>query len=270
MSRKSQVLGISIAALVCICSSQSQAQQREQRVRARVVGMTQAEKKATELVVNRLRLKYDSARYDITARPILIQNRGNSARPITGNRPLVIEAQVTMKNLPRTKIRRFLHRFRPDAHARWYVQNPADKTRTVVEGANMGLIARLGRVLPLREKLHDILKSNGARSGAGLAAAGFASGLFGGPVGDVAGLGFVLLAGREISKGLERRNEARKSAVAETAKWAKESMGQQQGAVTPTPDEAFEFYKSALETTKPGTHPGGMESFLDRLAGHHL
>ena len=202
----------------------------------------------------------------------MVQTRGNAARPISGQRPVTLNAVVEMKKVPKEKgvIKRTKSFFSRAWHrmmhrkSQWSIQvteGPIEEE--AVEKVSTTLIARIGRRLPIGEKVHDFVHSRGVRTGAAAGAIGALASSWNLPV-AFAAVGWAAI---EVQKGLENREVARRKATEGAVRWAQESID---AGITPTPAEAFSAYKYFVDQVKTGTTAGTMTRFMDRLAIHGL
>ena len=224
-------------------------------------GMNWKERVAVKFVGQRLRLAYPARSHKVSVRPTMVQYPGNKLRPISGNRPVEVEGRAKVKK--GNIIKRLFNRMSASANSRWYVQVQKGTLPAVVERLSMTPQAKIGRKLPIREKIHDFFHSKGVRTGAVTGGLGAAVATVSWPV----ALAAVAYASVEAYKGLDRRNQARGKAIDQTASWARQQM---RDGVTPSPVEAFATYKGYLEAAKPGTNAGTFEKFLGGLATHGL
>jgi hypothetical protein len=224
-------------------------------------GFSPLETIAVAFVKARMQALYDPAKYEIKVSPRESQFLPTHY-PITGSDKIPVSVDVTVTSKTRPGLLKRVAQCLGFNKKRYYVQATAGRPEIVGE-ASMNVFARLDRRLPISEKLHDLLHSEGARRGFAAAVAGA---LVSGPSPAAAGA-LLAFAVMEIGQGLQRRSEARKNAVAATADWARETMS---GGPLPTAAQAFERYKLLLDEAKPGTNPGTMRSFLQRLSLHGL
>jgi hypothetical protein len=226
-------------------------------------GMNYRERMAVNYMKQRLRGTYPAKQYSLKVTPTLVQYPGNKQRPITGNRPVEVDVRLKMKKGTGGALTRLRHNMSAASKSRYFVDVRKGALPAVLEQQSMTTGARLRRKLPVGEKVHDVLHSQGVRSGA-------ITGVLGAALSEIslpAALAAVSYGAVEMYKGVNRRTAARGSAVDKTATWARQSMA---NGVTPSAAEAFSTYKQYLQERKPGTHPGPFDGFLDRLATQGL
>jgi hypothetical protein len=222
-------------------------------------GLTGREHIAVNFIEKRLSDRYPPAAHQVAVHPSLVQEQGNKERPISGNRPITVEARVSMKKEAGNILQRAATRLGRDAHSLFYVQVEEGKEPQILANLSLKPLTRAARRLGLGEKIHDVVNSTGVRQG--LVAGGL--GAFLANVNLPAALAAISYASVEAYKGIERRNQARSKVMVQTVDWAKRSMEQ---GVTPTVGEAFSTYKELLEVEKPGTCTPSIETFLHQLA----
>lgn len=221
-------------------------------------GLSWRERAAMNYAKKRLSHRFPTSQYQISVKPVLLRTPDNQARPVTGVRPIAVEARVRF-NQKVSRFKRWKLALNPSARAQWYVSIKLGSEPAIVSRHSTTLLSKVRRTLAVGEALHDITHSRGVREGA-------LSGLLGAlafPVSKVGTAAAVVWGFNQVVKGLKRRKVARNAALTDTVGWVKHSMT---GGVKPTPIEAFDAYKKFLTTAKSGTHPGSMKSFLDRLA----
>lgn len=235
-------------------------------------GISNREREAMIFLASRLKSEYSPDKYEVRVSPKLVQTRGNSARPISGQRPVLLNAFIELKEPAKEKgfwkgVKRVFDRtWHKMAHrkSQWSIQvTEGSVDEEAVERVATTLFARLKRRLPINERVHDFVHSRGVRTGAAAGAIGAIASSWNLPV-AFAAVGWAVV---EVKQGLENREVARQKATEGAVRWAQESIDR---GVTPTPAETFSAYKYFVDQVKTGTTAGTMSRFMDRLAVHGL
>ena len=233
------------------------------------------ESKAKSLVKSRLKTK-DGPEWDISTPPL--QFVGDKSNPVTGSGP--IEVIAKQKVQARGFFGRIKQFFSPNAERKFLVLVDNQGAATIISSEAHGLPYRALKTvtskLPLREYVADMIKSKGAKNGAGLAAGGVgviaatsASGL-----GLVLGVGLLVRGIQTYQEGMQRRQVARGKAMEKTVSDIKSAV---KGGETVTLSEAYRIYTRDLAglqengaVTGGSITPASLREFTEELTTYGL
>jgi hypothetical protein len=224
----------------------------------------QARTQQTAIAVVRSALEPWTAKgSELVLRPSIMQFGGDARHPITGNGPIEIRADVTPPQ-GASRWARIVNIFSKQAHSTFYVQVDPQGGTQILDRVSATPQSRLFRaissILPVRELVGDLFHSTGVREGIvtgglGLLAMSTSPLLTGGGLAYAAKLAY---------DGIARRKAARGDALTSTLTMIDEQR--QQTAQYPTLLESYRFFKSSLESNKPGTTPWSIRTFSEKLA----
>jgi hypothetical protein len=115
----------------------------------------------------------------------------------------------------------------------------------------------LNAIIPFAEITHDVINSDKAKAGL----VGGIGGLFTATVNPAVAVGLGLVALRFVSKGVQERRAARKTALDRTAEYirAKEQVGE-----TPAVSVAYRFYQGEME--EAGSRAISKDAFVEQMS----
>jgi len=116
---------------------------------------------------------------------------------------------------------------------------------------------RLNAIVPFAEITHDVVNSDKAKAGL----VGGIGGLFTATINPAVAVGLGMVALRFVSKGVQERRVARKTALDRTAEFIreKEAVGE-----TPAVSVAYRFYEGEIE--EAGSRPISKDAFIEQMS----
>jgi hypothetical protein len=233
------------------------------------------ESKAKSLVASRIKTK-GGPKWEVSTPPL--QFVGDRTNSVTGSGPIEVIAKQVVQ--PRGLWGRIKHALSPNAERKFLVLVDAKGTATIISSEAHSLPYRFVRTvtakLPLREYVTDMVKSKGAKNGAGLAAGGIgvvaatsASG-----VGLVLGVGLIVRGIQTYQEGIRRRQVARTKAMEQTVADIRSAV---KGGETVTLSEAYRIYTRDLAglsengaVTGSSITPASLREFTEQLTTYGL
>ncbi len=248
-SRKADTRAAAIAPTVAPQPTAERRLTRDQRFKSAMAG---AKKAMKPFAGGGLEVEAVLAREQIQLTP------GGSSFLGRGPVRVMIRPKVSSKT---SRWERWTKAFRPNHNRRVLMSVSETGIASVMEDEPDTIQHRIWRrvngVIPLAEITRDIVSSDKAKAGL----VGGIGGLFTATINPAVAVGLGLVALRFVSKGVQERRVARKTALDETAEFIrqKEAAGE-----TPAVSVAYRFYEGEME--EAGSHPISKDAFIEQMS----
>ncbi len=171
---------------------------------------------------------------------------------------VIIRPKVTAKT---SRWQRWTKAFRPDHNRRVLMSVSETGIASVMDdqpdAIQHRLWRRLNAIIPFAELTHDVINSDKAKAGL----VGGVGGLFTATVNPAVAVGLGLVALRFVSKGVQERRAARKTALDRTADYIREKEA---GGETPAVSVAYRFYQGEME--EAGSRSISKDAFIEQMS----
>jgi hypothetical protein len=248
-SRKAETRASAAAPAVSPQPTQERRLTRDQRFKSAMAG---AKKAMKPFAGGGLEVEAVLAREQIQLTP------GGSSFLGRGPVRVTIRPKVSSKT---SRWERWTKAFRPNHNRRVLMSVSETGIASVMEDEPDTIQHRVWRrvngIIPFAEITRDIVSSDKAKAGL----VGGIGGLFTATINPAVAVGLGLVALRFVSKGVQERRVARKTALDETAEFIrqKEAAGE-----TPAVSVAYRFYEGEME--EAGSHPISKDAFIEQMS----
>lgn len=248
-SRKAETRTAAVAPTIQPQPTQERRLTRDQRFKSAIAG---AKKAMKPFAGGGLEVEAVLAREQIQLTP------GGSSFLGRGPVRVIVRPKVTSKT---TRWERWTKAFRPNHNRRVLMSVSETGIASVMDDEPDTIQHRIWRrvngIIPLAEITRDIVSSDKAKAGL----VGGIGGLFTATINPAVAVGLGLVALRFVSKGVQERRVARKTALDETAEFVrqKEAAGE-----TPAVSVAYRFYEGEME--EAGSRPISKDAFIEQMS----
>ena len=248
-SRKAETRTAAVAPTVAPTPTAERRLTRDQRFKSAMAG---AKKAMKPFAGGGLDIEAVLAREQIQLTP------GGSSFLGRGPVRVIVRPKVTSKT---SRWERWTRAFRPDHNRRVLMSVSETGIASVMEDEPDAIQHRIWRrvngIIPFAEITRDIVSSDKAKAGL----VGGIGGLFTATINPAVAVGLGLVALRFVSKGVQERRVARKTALDETAEFVrqKEAAGE-----TPAVSVAYRFYEGEME--EAGSRPISKDAFIEQMS----